>query len=92
MTRRCSSARVTRRAARRLGASAALLWLLAGPPIEDGVPNPDAPREVWRQFGVFRSEAECLRAKELMRKMTGDGKYGWEPVYWQTMVHCTPTG
>jgi hypothetical protein len=74
-----------------LGPALALAWLLIGPPIEDGAPLPDAPRDLWRQYGAFRSEPECLRAKDFMGKVTGDGKYGWESGYWETMVRCTAT-
>jgi hypothetical protein len=93
MTRRRSSAKATdrwwpTRAGRAVGSAAALVWVLAGPPIENGVPMPEAPRDGWRQYGIFKTEGECRRAKEFMKRVTGVGKYEWEAAYWDRLARC----
>jgi hypothetical protein len=75
---------------RALAPVAALVWILAGPPIENAAPLVDAPRDTWTRYGLFKTEAECLRAREFMGRVTGKGKYGWEEAYWDHLVRCSP--
>jgi hypothetical protein len=91
MMRMRSSARATERVVRALAPVAALVWILAGPPIENGAPQPDAPRDVWTRYGMFKTEGECGRAKEFMGRVTGKGKYRWEEIYWERLARCTST-
>jgi hypothetical protein len=93
MTQRRSSARATdgwwaTGARRAVGPAVALVWVLAGPPIENGAPVLDAPQDAWRQYGHFKTEGECLRAKEFMKRVTGVGKYEWEAAYWDRLARC----
>lgn len=64
------------------------VWVLLGPPIRDGEPDVDAPIDAWKLYGRFASEAECVAARDLMRRMTGTEKYGWEKAYWDDLARC----
>lgn len=74
--------------ARRLTAPLLSTWLLVGPPIRDAAPVPEAALAGWKRYGVFPSEAECRAGLELMRRMTGTEKYGWEQEYWDDFARC----
>jgi hypothetical protein len=81
MGRRCERAR-------HLAAPLLATWLLLGPPIRDVTPVPDAPLAEWKRYGVFPTEGECRGGLELMRRMTGTEKYGWERTYWDELARC----
>jgi hypothetical protein len=71
------------------GTALLALWLLLGPPLKDAEPNPDAPLAEWKRYGRFDTEAECTSGLDLMRRMAGNGKYGWERHYWDELARCT---
>lgn len=74
--------------ARRLAAPVLASWLLLGPPIRDAAPVPEAALADWKRYGVFPSEAECRAGLDLMRRMVGSEKYGWEKAYWEELARC----
>lgn len=65
-----------------------LVWALIAPPIRDGVPVPDAPTDAWKPHGFFETRPACQNALDLMRRMVGNGKYGWERPYWHDLARC----